>query len=92
MNMPTMTSLHVYRTEILPQLGARQRTVYDLLESNINMTNKEIASQLNCDVCSITGRIKELRDLELVFEDGKRPCRITGRTATSWKVNKDTLF
>jgi predicted transcriptional regulator len=86
------TSLISYRTEILPSLSERQRAVYNLLFSRPNMTNKEIARYFNCDACSITGRIKELRDLQLVTDDCQRPCKITNRTAIAWRLTRNTLF
>lgn len=88
------TSLHSYRMEVEPTLGDRQKVVYHLLQEEkvVNLTNSEIAARLNWPINCTVPRIYELRKLGLVVEDGKRICRVTGRTAYAWKVVKNTLF
>jgi predicted transcriptional regulator len=86
------TSILAYRTDVEPTLNERQQRVYDALLANDPLTNSEIAAYLNWPINCITPRIFELRRMGLVFEDKKRPCRVTGRTAYAWRVTKDTLF
>lgn len=87
------TSLHAYRTEILPELGERQLAVYEFLLREGPSTTREIAKWFGCDACSITGRIDELRKAKLLTtEEKKRKCGVTGRTAYAWDVIRDTLF
>jgi len=88
------TSLHTYRLEVEPTLGERQKAVYDLLVSaGENLTNSEIASRLNWPINTVTPRIFELRKVGKVMDDGKRECRVTGRTCYAWRVvYKSTLF
>lgn len=80
------TSLWAYRNEIKPTLGERQKAVYEALKTRENWTNKELAVWFNCDACSITGRVKELREMGLVVKDVVRDCKVTGRTAIGWKA------
>jgi Mn-dependent DtxR family transcriptional regulator len=87
-----ITSLNAYHGEIKETLGERQRQVLNIIRNSKNITNKEIANILKVDTCSITGRVKELRDYGLIFEDEKRNCNITGRLAMAWKIQKTTLF
>ena len=86
------TSLFAYREQIEPNLGSRQKCVYETLVKDKNLTNSEIAQRLNWTINTVTPRVYELRKLNLVSEDEKRICRITGRTAIAWRINKNTLF
>ena len=82
------TSLFAYFNEVRPSLGERQQAVYDFLKQKGSSTNKEIAHWFSLDTCSITGRVKELREMGLVTQDNTRECKITGRTAISWKIKQ----
>lgn len=86
------TSIAAYRTDVRPTLSERQKTVYELLEHEINLTNSEIAARLDWPINCVTPRVYELRDMGLVIEDGKRHCRVTGRTAYAWRANNGMLF
>lgn len=87
------TSLRSYRNDALPNLGERQQVVYHILEGVYNMTNSEIARQLDWSINKVTPRVFELREKGLVFEDEKRTCNVTGRTAYAWAVKRErTLF
>lgn len=86
------TSLHAYHSEVVPTLGDRQRAVYDELEKAENLTNSELAGRLNWPINCITPRVYELREVGVVVEDRRRPCRVTGRTAIAWKIAHNTLF
>lgn len=84
------TSLTAYR-DVQPSLGERQALVLAALEGE--MTNLEVARKLGWEINTLTPRMKELRDLGLVAQDGKRSCKITGNTAMTWrKIIKTTLF
>lgn len=84
------TSRRAWREEIQPHLGERQEAVLDALTGD--MTNSEIAAKLGASINTITPRIFELRAKGLVTEFTKRKCRVTGRTAISWKQNNGSLF
>jgi len=80
------TSVQAYKTDVLPQLGERQRQVYAALASKVNQTNTEISRVLDIPINTVTPRVKELRELGLVIEDEERTCSVTGRRAKAWKV------
>ncbi len=80
------TSLFAYRNEIIPVLGFKQKRVYEALKTKENFTNTELAEYLNWKINTITPRIKELRDMEIVEDEGKRECLITGRKVLCWKI------
>jgi hypothetical protein len=71
----------VEATEATQDLGAKQKQVLDALRFFPDGTNAEIAAHLKWPVNRITPRILELRTMELVFDAGRRRCRVTGSMA-----------
>ena len=72
-------------------LGAKQKEVLDALRYFPDATNAEIAVRLGWPVNRITPRILELRKMELVFDAGRRRCKVTGSTAHCWKAKHPVL-
>ncbi len=81
------TSREAY-ADIQP-LSDRQAAVLGLLKRSEPLTNNEIADRLGWPINTVTPRVFELRARGEVREIGKRPCRITGRSAYQWGVAKD---
>jgi len=82
------TSLEAYN-EIRKTLGNKQAEIFNvLLQNGKSMTNSELAKKLEWSINTVTPRIFELRGLNLVTEDTKRPCLITGRRAIAWRVTE----
>lgn len=79
------TSIEAYHG-IQPKLGGRQSEVLELLSKVKNATNSEIAKELGRSINTITPRTNELREKNLVEEDERRMCRVTGRNAIAWKI------
>jgi DNA-binding MarR family transcriptional regulator len=67
-------------------LGYAQKQVLIAVEQYPNSTNNELAGILDWQINRITGRINELRKLNLVVDGGKRKDRITGNTAHVWHM------
>lgn len=67
-------------------LGRRQQEVLEALKRKPLQTNNELAAFLGWPINIITPRVKELRELSKVAQNGTRPCRITGRTAMVWEA------
>ena len=86
------TSLRVFYGEVKPNLGDRQKVVYDEIAKHDSITNSELAISLNMTINRITPRCKELRDKNLVIEDVERKCRVTGRNVKAWRIVRSTLF
>ena len=89
--MISNTSLKVFFEKILPTLGHRQRLVFGELTRVGESTNKELANLLHCDPCSVTGRVKELRDRNLVILHCERQCRVTGEKVKCWQANPNPV-
>jgi len=87
------TSLLAYK-EIKPELGARQRQVFEVILTHPGLCNREIAQILNLPINCVTGRCKELREHEpgvppLVIEFGTK--EYDGRKVLTYAVNPEGL-
>ena len=78
------TSLLAY-SEILEDLGWRQRQVYEVIRRLKSCNNLTISRELNLPINSITPRVKELRDFGVVRQHRKDNCEETGRLVIFWK-------
>jgi hypothetical protein len=86
------TSLEIFLKKIYPNLNARQRVVLHYLRNvGAARTNEEIRTALNVPINHITGRVKELRDLGLVIDAGRRRCEITGNNVHVWAAKHPVL-
>jgi DNA-binding MarR family transcriptional regulator len=87
------TSLWAY-ARATQNLGKKQKEVLDALRYFPDATNAEIAQKLGWPINRVTPRIKELRSKEygeLVFDAGRRTCKVTGSTAHAWKAKHPVL-
>lgn len=85
------TSRQAFAT-VIPFLGEKQARVLSVLRHTGPLTNNEIARELGWQINRVTPRVKELRDMKLVFEMGRRTCRVTGFNVLVWGLPADTLF
>jgi hypothetical protein len=84
------TSLEAYQ-DILPTLSDRQKVVLAIVSRP--MCNYQIAEKLAWPINRVTGRVTELCEKGLLFDDGKRPGPPSGRNVHYWKTQrKETLF
>ena len=86
------TSLQAF-SEIWPDLGDRQRRVFEAIHILGACCNQRIADYLNWPINCVCGRVKELRDKGLVVEAGRAKNRF-GRAVHLWRVSefKETFF
>lgn len=88
--MISETSLDAYR-DIKPRLGEMQDKVLGVFYERPfkqDLTNREIADALGVDVCSVTGRVYELRKMGLLVHSRNRLCSITYRRVQAWRLNE----
>lgn len=71
---------------MIPVLGEKQAIVYDVIRDHPSMSNHDVARFLHWEINSVTGRVKELRDLGVVVLCGKKVDRVTGCTVMCWEV------
>ena len=81
----TSTSTESY-IKLRNTLGVKQGMVYDVLREIGPCSNRELAEHMNLPINTITPRIKELRDKEMVVEDGKGFDPKTKRKVILWKA------
>ena len=81
--MITSTSLDSYY-KILPDLGEKQKIVFETIKMHPNMSNHDIARFLGWEINTVTPRVKELREIGLIFCSGERLDRRTNRNVMIW--------
>ena len=78
------TSIRAYLE--ISDLGKRQKAVFEALQRMGHATNTMIAKELNLPINSITPRVFELRERNMVEGHYKAKCPLTGRTAIYWRI------
>ena len=78
------TSLSSYTNVVLPYIGEKQNIVLGVIKRHKGITNSEIAEELGWSINRITGRVKELRDFDLVRDGGIRSCKVTKQRVHEW--------
>ena len=85
MKLATSTRNAVY-VELLDTLGEKQKRVYNLLCRRSDLTNREIAAELQVPVNCVTGRVYELRQIGIVEPSIKRMCRFGRKVVQAWRI------
>jgi DNA-binding MarR family transcriptional regulator len=70
----------------ISDLAERQEQVYLAIEQYQPVTNRQLSNLLRLPINSITGRVKELRDMGFVCIAGKVEDKVTNRTVCLWRV------
>lgn len=83
--MMNQNSLVAY-TNILGTLSKRRMQVYSAIEYLQSASNLDISHFTGLPINCVTGRTKELRDLQVVMEDKKDICPTTNQMVSYWKV------
>lgn len=73
------------------ELGKRQAEVLAVIRDRPGVSNADISLLLNIPINRVTGRVKELRDMDKVIHAGNKPDAATGKTVSVWKA-KDTSY
>jgi len=81
--MIQQTSLQSYQ-EILPDLGERQRVIYQAIRRYQPVSNGDLSRILQIPINSVTPRVKELREKYLVIRVGTKRDRLTQKTVMMW--------
>ena len=80
----TSTSLEAYqKINDDGTVGQQAEDILTFLKfKGIPMTNKEIQKSTGLEISSVSGRVNDLKKRGLVEVVGKRPCGVTGNTAS----------
>ena len=84
------TSLHAWEI-VQHKIWEKQKVVLDKIRLLPNVTNAELSVMLGWEINRVTPRVKELREMGLVLDAGKRICRHTGSTVHAWKAKHPIL-
>ena len=84
--MINQASIESYREFSEEQLGDRQRKVYECIRWNNQMTNRQIADELGWPINSVTGRVRELVQMGMVYSLGRIYDEKTDRRVNEWAV------
>jgi len=66
------------------ELGKRQKEIFKFLKIQGPLSNREISSRMGIPINSVTPRIKELREMGVVMDDGKTYDTKTDREVLVW--------
>ena len=69
------------------KLGERQADVLSAIEKYQPVSNLQLANILNWPINSVTGRVKELREMGMVINSGTAFDEMTERTVCLWAAN-----
>jgi hypothetical protein len=82
------TSLQAYREE-QPRMGERQKLVLWFIRKFPRRTDRELTKLIGfTDPNQVRPRRKELLDAGLIYEAGRRPCTVSGKTALVWEATQ----
>ena len=84
------TSAHAWAL-LTKDLTDRQKAVLDRLRYFPDFTNMELAVSMGWTVNRVTGRVGELREMGLVLDAGRRPCKITKGMSHAWRAKHPVL-
>ena len=87
-------SIKTYR-ELIKEgvIGEDQEKVFEYIYKNENQTDREITQGMGLIIPNQNRpRRRELVLFGLVEETDRRPCGVTGRTASQWRVVKDVTI
>ncbi len=77
--------------EIQPHLSGRQLSVYKIIHRYGPISTEQIASLMKVYPHTLTPRVKELRQLELVEFAGTSVSDVSGRTVSLWRIKAQQL-
>ena len=69
------------------RLGERQNDVYEAILKYQPVSNRQLSNILHWPINSVTGRVKELREMGMVINSGTAFDEMTERTVCLWAAN-----
>lgn len=78
------TSLEAYYFDVVPNIGAKQQEILNVIKTIQPCTDKQISKHLGYEINRITGRRNELADKGLIVENGIVKNEFN-RNVMSWK-------
>lgn len=80
------TSILSYYTLDKAKVNNLQRQIYELIKKDKTLSNRDIATILGLEICTVTGRVNELVDMGLVVSWACKKDTRTNRTVKIWRT------
>ena len=77
-----------------PKLGNQQQTILNNLRHGRDYSLREIQKITGFEINVVSGRVNDLKKLNLLIETKKRQCSVTGKTIlpVRWPAKQEDLF
>ena len=82
----SQTSILSYYTLDKAKVNNLQRQIYNLIKGDKTLSNRDIATILGLEICTVTGRVNELVDMGLIVSWACKKDTRTNRTVKIWKA------
>lgn len=80
------TSILSYYTLDKAKVNNLQRQIYNLIKADKTLSNRDIATILGLEICTVTGRVNELADMGLIVSWACKKDTRTNRTVKIWRT------
>ena len=68
------------------KVNSLQRQIYDLIKKDRSLSNRDIATILGLEICTVTGRVNELAEMGLIVSWAVKKDTRTNRTVKIWRA------
>lgn len=68
------------------RLGKQQQTILGKVQAGRDYSLRELAALSGLEINAVSGRVNDLKKLNLLVEGEKRACTVTGKTITPVKL------
>lgn len=82
----SQTSILSYYTLEHAKVNALQERIYNLIKGDKSLSNRDIATILGLEICTVTGRVNELAEMGLIVSWAVKKDIRTNRTVKIWRA------
>lgn len=82
----SQTSILSYYTLDKAKVNTLQRQIYNLIKGDKTLSNRDIATILGLEICTVTGRVNELAEMGLIVSWAVKKDTRTNRTVKIWRT------
>lgn len=68
------------------KMNAMQSSIYSLIKKDPSLSNRDIATILGMEICSVTGRVNELASMGMIVSWAVKKDNRTNRTVKIWRA------
>ena len=80
------TSILSYYGLEYAKVNTLQRQIYNLIKGDRTLSNRDIATILGLEICTVTGRVNELAEMGLIVSWAVKKDTRTNRTVKIWRA------